>query len=59
MLRTRRRQVTLTALILWQLGMDSPVMWGGIVAVLNYIPYLGPIGSALTKAGGAMTAGSK
>ena len=37
----------LTALILWQLGMDSPVMWGGIVAVLNYIPYLGPIGSAL------------
>jgi hypothetical protein len=23
--------------------MDSPVMWGGIVAVLNYIPYLGPI----------------
>ena len=37
----------LTALILWQLGMDSPVMWGGIVAVLNYIPYLGPIASAL------------
>jgi len=37
----------LTAAILWQLGMDSPVMWGGIVAVLNYIPYLGPIASAL------------
>ncbi|GAA4758719.1 AI-2E family transporter [Sphingomonas daechungensis] len=37
----------LTALILWQLGMDSPIMWGGIVAVLNYIPYLGPIVSAL------------
>ncbi len=37
----------LTALILWQLGMDSPLMWGGIVAVLNYIPYLGPIASAL------------
>jgi predicted PurR-regulated permease PerM len=27
--------------------MPSPVMWGGIVAVLNYIPYLGPIASAL------------
>jgi predicted PurR-regulated permease PerM len=27
--------------------MTSPVMWGGIVAVLNYIPYLGPIASAL------------
>ena len=38
---------TLTALILWQLGMTSPVMWGGIVAVLNYIPYLGPIAAAL------------
>ena len=38
---------TLTAAILWKLGMPSPVMWGGIVAVLNYIPYLGPIASAL------------
>jgi predicted PurR-regulated permease PerM len=38
---------SLTALIIWQLGMTSPVMWGGIVAVLNYIPYLGPIASAL------------
>ncbi|QNM82925.1 AI-2E family transporter [Sphingomonas sabuli] len=37
----------LTALILWQLGMTSPIMWGGIVAVLNFIPYLGPIASAL------------
>jgi predicted PurR-regulated permease PerM len=37
----------LTAAILWKLGMPSPVMWGGIVAVLNYIPYLGPIASAL------------
>ncbi len=37
----------LTALIIWQLGMTSPVMWGRIVAVLNYIPYLGPIASAL------------
>jgi len=46
----------LTALILWQLGMDSPVMWGGIVAVANYIPYLGPIVCALLLfAGGLMT----
>jgi predicted PurR-regulated permease PerM len=37
----------LTALVLWWLGMPSPVMWGGIVAVANYIPYLGPIASAL------------
>jgi predicted PurR-regulated permease PerM len=37
----------LTALILWGLGMPSPLMWGGIVAVLNYIPYLGPVAAAL------------
>lgn len=46
----------LTALVLWVLGMDSPIMWGGIVAVLNYIPYLGPIAAALLLAlGGLMT----
>ena len=46
----------LTALALWWLGMPSPVMWGGIVAVLNYIPYLGPIASALFLfLGGLMT----
>ena len=45
-----------TALLLWQLGMASPVMWGGIVAVLNYIPYLGPIVAALLLfLGGLMT----
>jgi len=37
----------LTAGALWLLGMPSPVMWGGIVAVANYIPYLGPIVCAL------------
>ena len=32
------------------------MMWGGIVAVLNYIPYLGPIASALLLFfGGLMT----
>ncbi len=45
----------LTALILWFMGMDSPIMWGGIVAVANYIPYLGPIVSAgLLFIGGLM-----
>jgi predicted PurR-regulated permease PerM len=47
---------TLTAGALWLLGMPSPVMWGGIVAVANYIPYLGPIASALLLfTGGLMT----
>jgi predicted PurR-regulated permease PerM len=51
--------VTLGALmagILWFLGMDSPLMWGGIVTVLNYIPYLGPIASALLLAVGGLIA---
>lgn len=47
---------TLTAVILWMLGMDSPVMWGGIVAVLNFVPYLGPILAAILLAiGGLMS----
>src|SRR5215210_4414915 len=46
----------LTAGALWWLGMPSPVMWGGIVAVANYIPYLGPIVCALLLfVGGLMT----
>lgn len=44
----------LVAAILWWMGMDSPLMWGGIVAVLNYIPYLGPIAAALLLALGGL-----
>jgi len=46
------------ALILYLLGMPTPLMWGGLVAVLNFIPYLGPIASALLLGlGGLMTFG--
>jgi predicted PurR-regulated permease PerM len=46
----------LTAGALWWIGMPSSVMWGGIVAVANYIPYLGPIVAALLLfVGGLMT----
>jgi predicted PurR-regulated permease PerM len=44
----------LTAGILWALGMPTPLMWGGIVTLLNYIPYLGPIGSVLLLAVGGL-----
>ncbi len=41
---------------LWLLGMPYPLMWGGIVALLNYVPYFGPIVAALLLAvGGLMT----
>ena len=32
--------VTLAA---WALGMPQPVMWGGLAALLNFLPYLGPL----------------
>ena len=44
------------ALVLYLIDMPTPLMWGGIAAVLNYIPYLGPIASTLLLAlGGLMT----
>ena len=43
-------------LVLWALGMPSPFMWGGIVSLCNFIPYLGPIVAAiLLGLGGLMT----
>lgn len=42
------------ALIVHLVGMPTPLMWGGIVAVLNYIPYLGPIASSLLLALGGL-----
>ncbi|WP_343346900.1 AI-2E family transporter [Sphingomicrobium sp. XHP0239] len=45
-----------TALALWAIGMDSPIMWGGIVAVTNFIPYLGPIGATILLAVGGLMA---
>ena len=34
-----------TALALWAVGLPNPILWGGMVAVLNFVPYLGPITS--------------
>lgn len=43
-------------LVLYLIGMESPAMWGGIVALLNFIPYLGPVLAAVMLAlGGLMT----
>lgn len=41
---------------LWAIGLPSPLMWGGLVTILNYIPYLGPIFAAvLLTLGGLMS----
>jgi predicted PurR-regulated permease PerM len=42
--------------VLYVMGMPYPLMWGGIVALLNYVPYFGPIAAAgLLALGGLMT----
>ena len=44
------------AVLLWLLGMPSPLMWGGIVALCNFVPYVGPVVAAgLLALGGLMT----
>lgn len=46
----------IVSLLLWALGMPSPFMWGGIVSICNFVPYLGPIVAAvLLGLGGLMT----
>ncbi|SCW68063.1 Predicted PurR-regulated permease PerM [Sphingobium faniae] len=42
------------ALSLWLVGMPSPLMWGGIVALLNFIPYFGPMMAAVLLALGGL-----
>ncbi len=27
----------------WALGVDAPIMWGGLAMILNFIPYVGPM----------------
>ena len=31
------------ALGAWALGLHAPVMWGGLAALLNFLPYVGPL----------------
>lgn len=45
---------SVVAFALWVVGMPYPLMWGGIVVLFNYIPYFGPIVSALLLAVGGL-----
>ena len=27
----------------WALGLDAPIMWGGLAMLLNFLPYVGPL----------------
>ncbi len=44
----------LTALMAWAFGLPTPVMWGGMAALFNFIPYVGPIAVALLLAVGGL-----
>lgn len=33
----------ITATGAWLLGWNAPIMWGGLAALLNFIPYIGPL----------------
>lgn len=33
----------IVALGAWALGVEAPVMWGGLAALLNFLPYIGPL----------------
>lgn len=33
----------IAALGAWALGWNAPIMWGGIAALLNFVPYIGPL----------------
>ena len=46
----------LVALIVWALGMPTPLMWGGLAAILNFVPYVGPIAVCGLLALGGMVA---
>ena len=37
----------ITAAILWSLNMPDPLLWGGLVTLLNYMPYVGAVTNTL------------
>jgi predicted PurR-regulated permease PerM len=32
-----------TAAALWAIGVDNPLLWGGVAGLLNFAPYVGPL----------------
>ena len=47
---------TALALVAWGFGLPTPLMWGGLAALFNFFPYIGPLGVAvLLLVGGLVT----
>jgi predicted PurR-regulated permease PerM len=50
---------TLTALAMWALGVPNPPLWGAMVVLLNFVPYLGPaVMTVMLLLAGSMTFGT-
>ena len=47
--------VVVVLFALWLLGMPNPVLWGLMVAGLNFVPYLGPVVGVIVVALAALT----
>jgi predicted PurR-regulated permease PerM len=47
---------SVVALVVWLLGMPTPLMWGGLAALFNFVPYLGPMATAGALALGGLVA---
>lgn len=47
---------TLVALMVWALGMPTPLMWGGLAALFNFVPYIGPTVTTVLLAFGGLLA---
>ncbi|TWU51256.1 AI-2E family transporter [Rubripirellula reticaptiva] len=35
------------SIVMWLVGMPTPILWGVMAALLNFIPYIGPIGGTV------------
>jgi predicted PurR-regulated permease PerM len=40
-----------TAVAMWLIGMPTPLLWGALAAVLNFVPFLGAMATTLVVAG--------
>lgn len=48
----------ITGMVVMHLGLPNPLLWGTLVAVLNFVPYIGPlIGAAMLSLAGVLTFG--
>lgn len=45
-----------TTILMWLVGMPNPIMWGVVTALLNYIPFFGPIMTSVAIALGSLLA---